>query len=158
MFSLWRKQTINIEKINTNIVVESKDSPPDVFVHDSYAWLDIVYLTFAFIATFCMVKMTFDLPFLFSPENALRVEGVSSLPVENQMLFLMIGDEGLLNAYSLTIIIFLLLRLVLHLLDGAQHRLIQQKLDYMKQVWKQTLVLWGILFGIISTLGVLWQG
>lgn len=159
MFSIWRKESITIEDFSTKItVVEDKNSKPEVFVHENYAWLDILYLTFIFIATFCMLKIAFELPLLFSPEKAMRVEGVSTLPVENQKLFLLIGDEGLLNTHSLTVIVFFLMRLILHLFSNDKPETFQTKLDYMKKVWNQTLVIWGILFGLISTLGVLWQG
>lgn len=139
-------------------MVEPRNSKPDIFVHGSYAWLDILYLTFMFVATFCMAKTAFELPVLFSPEKALRVDGVANLPVESQKLFLLFGDEGLLNAHSLTIICFFLLRLVLHLVSDDKPEPFQSKLEYMKAVWNKTLVVWGVLFGIISSLGMLWQG
>lgn len=158
MFSIWRKE-ITIKDFSTRITMtKPEELKPDSFVHETYAWLDVLYLTFMFLATFCMAKMTFDLPLLFSPAKALRVEGVSSLPVESQKAFLLLGDEGLLNTHSFVIIAFFLLRLMLHLMSGNKMDPFQSKLEYMKTVWNKTLVVWGVLFGMISSLGVFWNG
>jgi hypothetical protein len=120
-------------------------------------FLSAAYLGFTIYASLCFMRLCLSLPLLFkgNKTKTLGVNLESNFDINSITRIIEFYNLNFIYTFSFKIIIaFLLFRLFLNLFNGISS--LEPTLSKAKKIWNSTIVVWGVIFTVLTTVAVLW--